>query len=164
MIEFIIDDEYSNSSGKGKIKSATGSSLDCSWCPLVDMHDPSTQKIVSFSIGLLHGVAGPGGNRQTDIIFMNPIHSPNCRYPGRASSSGDAELDELVSISGLVYIHFHAVYGHVRGALWRVHEAAGGHGGDCRAGLVCVQLGHVHRGGAGLVQSLADGQVGNALP
>lgn len=34
---------------------------DCSWCPFIDMHDPYTQKIMSFSIGLLHGVAGPGG-------------------------------------------------------------------------------------------------------
>lgn len=31
------------------------------WCPLLDMHDPLTQRVVSFSIGLLHGVAGPGG-------------------------------------------------------------------------------------------------------
>ena len=34
---------------------------DCPWCPFIDMHDPTTQKIMSFSIGLLHGVAGPGG-------------------------------------------------------------------------------------------------------
>ncbi len=34
---------------------------DCPWCPFIDMHDPYTQRIVSFSIGLLHGVAGPGG-------------------------------------------------------------------------------------------------------
>lgn len=33
---------------------------DC-WCPLVDMRDPLTQRIASFSIGILHGVAGPGG-------------------------------------------------------------------------------------------------------
>lgn len=35
---------------------------DCpSWCSFIDMHDPYTQRIMSFSIGLLHGVAGPGG-------------------------------------------------------------------------------------------------------
>lgn len=34
---------------------------DCPWCPFIDMHDPNTQKIISFAIGLLHGVAGPGG-------------------------------------------------------------------------------------------------------
>jgi len=33
----------------------------CPLVPFIDMHDPSTQRIISFSIGLLHGVAGPGG-------------------------------------------------------------------------------------------------------
>jgi hypothetical protein len=33
----------------------------CPLLPHVDMHDPTTQRIISFSIGLLHGVAGPGG-------------------------------------------------------------------------------------------------------
>lgn len=33
----------------------------CSIIPFVDLHEPITQRIVSFSIGLLHGVAGPGG-------------------------------------------------------------------------------------------------------
>lgn len=34
---------------------------DCTWCPFLDMRDPITQRFVSFAIGLLHGVAGPGG-------------------------------------------------------------------------------------------------------
>ena len=34
---------------------------DCKWCPFIDMRDPFTQRVVSFAIGLLHGVAGPGG-------------------------------------------------------------------------------------------------------
>lgn len=34
---------------------------ECPWCPFINMHDPYTQRILSFSIGLLHGVAGPGG-------------------------------------------------------------------------------------------------------
>eukprot|EP01038_Epipyxis_sp_PR26KG_P013122 gene13122-17588_t len=34
---------------------------ECQWCPLIDMKDPLTQRIMSFCIGLLHGVAGPGG-------------------------------------------------------------------------------------------------------
>ncbi len=34
---------------------------DCPWCPFIDTRDPFTLKVVSFSIGLLHGVAGPGG-------------------------------------------------------------------------------------------------------
>jgi predicted membrane protein len=34
---------------------------ECPWCPFIDMHDPYTQRIISFCIGLLHGVAGPGG-------------------------------------------------------------------------------------------------------
>lgn len=33
----------------------------CPSCLVVDMHDPFTQRVLSFSIGLLHGVAGPGG-------------------------------------------------------------------------------------------------------
>lgn len=33
----------------------------CPACLIVDMHDPFTQRVLSFSIGLLHGVAGPGG-------------------------------------------------------------------------------------------------------
>lgn len=39
-------------------------SHDCSWlswCPFIDMHDPYTQRILSFVIGCIHGVAGPGG-------------------------------------------------------------------------------------------------------
>lgn len=32
--------------------------LDFEW---LDMHEPVTQRIVSFTIGLLHGIAGPGG-------------------------------------------------------------------------------------------------------
>lgn len=39
--------------------SINGSTLN-SFCPTVDMQDPITQRIVSFLIGLLHGVAGPG--------------------------------------------------------------------------------------------------------
>lgn len=34
---------------------------ECSYCPFINMQDPSTQRILSFAIGLLHGVAGPGG-------------------------------------------------------------------------------------------------------
>lgn len=34
---------------------------ECRWCPFINMQDPTTQRILSFSIGLLHGVAGPGG-------------------------------------------------------------------------------------------------------
>lgn len=34
---------------------------ECQQCPFVDMRDPTTQRVVSFAIGLLHGVAGPGG-------------------------------------------------------------------------------------------------------
>jgi hypothetical protein len=32
----------------------------CRYVPYVDMHDTTTQKVVSFMIGMLHGVAGPG--------------------------------------------------------------------------------------------------------
>ena len=32
----------------------------CRYVPYVDMHDTTTQKVVSFLIGMLHGVAGPG--------------------------------------------------------------------------------------------------------
>mmetsp|Transcript_9661 Transcript_9661/g.9447 ORF Transcript_9661/g.9447 Transcript_9661/m.9447 type:complete len:316 (-) Transcript_9661:71-1018(-) len=32
----------------------------CQVLPFIDMHDSTTQKIVSFFIGILHGVAGPG--------------------------------------------------------------------------------------------------------
>lgn len=32
----------------------------CQILPFIDMHDSTTQKVVSFFIGILHGVAGPG--------------------------------------------------------------------------------------------------------
>lgn len=38
-----------------------GIDSDCESCPFLDMRDPFTQRMVSFSIGILHGVAGPGG-------------------------------------------------------------------------------------------------------
>lgn len=34
---------------------------DCPLCSFLDLSDQSTQRLLSFSIGLLHGVAGPGG-------------------------------------------------------------------------------------------------------
>lgn len=71
------DNHSSSGNGGGKRNSSGGDSdfefdhnhdhhhnfmaEDCPWCPFVDMHDPYTQRIVSFAIGLLHGVAGPGG-------------------------------------------------------------------------------------------------------
>ena len=36
--------------------------IDCFRClPFLDMRDPFTQKVISFTIGMLHGIAGPGG-------------------------------------------------------------------------------------------------------
>lgn len=34
---------------------------ECQYCVFIDMHDPTTQRILSFAVGLLHGIAGPGG-------------------------------------------------------------------------------------------------------
>lgn len=34
---------------------------ECAACTLIDVHDPVTQRYLSFGIGLLHGIAGPGG-------------------------------------------------------------------------------------------------------
>jgi len=34
---------------------------ECPMCSFLDMNDQNTQRILSFAIGLLHGVAGPGG-------------------------------------------------------------------------------------------------------
>ena len=51
-------------------------------CPLIDMHDPYTQRIVSFSIGLLHGVAGPGGILGVlPAVEMQNVRS-SCLYLG----------------------------------------------------------------------------------
>jgi hypothetical protein len=33
---------------------------ECQGCFFVDLHDPFVQRILSFSVGLLHGIAGPG--------------------------------------------------------------------------------------------------------
>jgi hypothetical protein len=34
---------------------------ECPMCSFIDMNDSTTQRMLSFCIGLLHGVAGPGG-------------------------------------------------------------------------------------------------------
>jgi hypothetical protein len=39
----------------------TAKPRECKCCPMLDLQDPTTQRIVSFLIGILHGVAGPGG-------------------------------------------------------------------------------------------------------
>jgi len=46
----------------------TWGSIVVSVCPSIDMQDPFTQRIVSFLIGLLHGVAGPGTNKNENKI------------------------------------------------------------------------------------------------
>lgn len=33
---------------------------ECPGCVFIDLHDPFVQRVLSFSVGLLHGVAGPG--------------------------------------------------------------------------------------------------------
>ena len=33
---------------------------ECQGCVFIDLHDPFVQRVLSFSVGLLHGVAGPG--------------------------------------------------------------------------------------------------------
>lgn len=53
-----------------------GLSEVCPFLPNIDMHDATTQKIISFSIGLLHGVAGPGA-----ILGVLPaVEMQNWRY------------------------------------------------------------------------------------
>jgi len=48
----------------------------CPFLPYVDMHDPTTQRIISFSIGLLHGVAGPG----VILGVLPAVEMQNWRY------------------------------------------------------------------------------------
>lgn len=45
-----------------------GLERDCWILSWVDMRDPTVQRIVSFSIGLLHGVAGPGMYIRVDVV------------------------------------------------------------------------------------------------
>lgn len=52
----------SNAHHHSAMETDTQYSVDeCELCPFINMHDPATQRILSFVIGLLHGVAGPGG-------------------------------------------------------------------------------------------------------
>mmetsp|Transcript_26881 Transcript_26881/g.45333 ORF Transcript_26881/g.45333 Transcript_26881/m.45333 type:complete len:326 (-) Transcript_26881:26-1003(-) len=74
----------------------------CPLIPFIDMHDPTTQRIVSFSIGLLHGVAGPGG-----ILGVLPaVEMQNWRY-------SCLYLGSFILTSTLSMGTFAALYGEV---------------------------------------------------
>lgn len=75
-------------------------SEDCPLCGALDMADSSTQRILSFTIGLLHGVAGPGG-----ILGVLPaVEMQNWRY-------STLYLGSFILASTLSMGCFAAIYG-----------------------------------------------------
>ena len=61
-IELLEIDEYDiNNTSTNNNKSSPSIKKKKVWYETVSMRDPLTQQIVAFSIGIVHGVAGPGG-------------------------------------------------------------------------------------------------------
>lgn len=84
----------------------------CPLLPFVDMHDPTTQRVISFSIGLLHGVAGPGG-----ILGVLPaVEMQNWRY-------SFIYLGSFILASTLSMGTFAALYGEVTKRLGATAES-----------------------------------------
>jgi ABC-type nickel/cobalt efflux system permease component RcnA len=78
----------------------------CQWCfsslPVVDLHDPHVQRLLSFGIGITHGVAGPGG-----ILGVLPaVEMQNWR-------SSVVYLSSFIITSTLAMGAFAALYGEV---------------------------------------------------
>lgn len=95
----LIDSSISNSFIQNKDNSKEGifQILKC-----IDMRDPFIQKIVSFSIGLLHGVAGPGG-----ILGVLPA------VEMRSLKSSTVYLSSFIIASTLSMGMFASLYGEV---------------------------------------------------
>jgi hypothetical protein len=74
--------------------------IECTSCPLIDMRDPLTQRIISFLIGLLHGIAGPGG-----ILGVLPA------VEMQSISSATIYLSSFIFASTLSMGLFAALYG-----------------------------------------------------
>lgn len=84
----------------------------CPLLPFIDMHDPTTQRFISFSIGLLHGVAGPGG-----ILGVLPaVEMQNWRY-------SFVYLGSFILASTLSMGAFAALYGEVTKRLGATAES-----------------------------------------
>ena len=112
---------------------------DCPWCPFIDRHDPTTQKVVSFSIGLLHGVAGPGAilgvlpaiemqNAKSSVLYLGSFIITSTLSMGTfAALYGEAtrRLGATAESIELALSVFSAAMSIVVGATWLVLSVLG---------------------------------------
>ena len=74
--------------------------MDIKWLPFIDMHEPITQRLVSFLIGLLHGVAGPGGILGVlPAVEMKNLRS-SCIYLGSFIIASTLSMGTFASLYG----------------------------------------------------------------
>lgn len=155
---------------------------DCKWLNCIDMRDPFVQRVVSFSIGLLHGVAGPGDeyfpsqltvSQTFNIDYIMTSHLRSCNILSllldyrwnsrRVACSGDEKLGLIDHIPRQFYIRFNFIHGAIRSFVRRGDEEIRSHSAVCRSLLATVQLSNEYRSGHPLVRSKHYGRFGRVL-
>jgi ABC-type nickel/cobalt efflux system permease component RcnA len=96
---------------------------ECPQClSFIDLHDPYTQRILSFGIGILHGVAGNLSFCDSFFFTFVPVYClllcRSWRYFRCLTCCRDEEMVLLFSLSRIFYICFDFVNGNFCFVIW----------------------------------------------